>query len=251
MRIGEGLVLGAGFGLALNALNLNSVVPGGGYFVPLFAVCGGLISIAQLRKLLWLLNAAALTGMATIAYTPLMPHLMRGLQRSDPPGRAPAVVVLSNILFQDGTLSAEFQDRVLHGLEILQQGEAETLVLTQAADSAQRSDVLVRAEMHSLRMEFPIDEVGPVSNTHDEAVAVAALAKRRGWDHLILVTQPWHMRRAAATFEKAGVKVICSPSPERSYDLQLLNGPGDRLRAFGNWLHETIGYQVYRWRGWI
>ena len=76
-----------------------------------------------------------------------------------------------------------------------------------------------------------MEEVGPVSNTHDEAVAVAMLARQRGWGQIILVTHPWHMRRAAAAFEKAGVRVICSPCPERSYDLQIMDGPADRLRS--------------------
>jgi len=251
MRIGEGLILGACFGLALHALNIDSAARGGRYFVPLLCLCGAGIALTRARRLLWLVNTVALIGLAAIAYTPLMAHLMSGLQRSDPPGRAPAVVVLSNTLFKDGTLSTEFQDRVLHGLEVLQQGDAGTLVLTRAADSAEEPGVMVRAEMRSLRIDFPIDVVGPVYNTHDEAVAVAALAKQRGWDHLILVTQSWHMRRAAAAFEKAGVKVICSPCAERSYDLQTLDGPGDRLRAFGDWMHETIGYEFYRWRGWV
>jgi uncharacterized SAM-binding protein YcdF (DUF218 family) len=249
--IGAGLILGASFGLALNTLNFNSVVPGGGYFVPFFSICGAGIAITRVRKLLWLMNAMALIGIVAIAYTPLMRHLMSGLQRSDPPGRAPAVVVLSNIIFKDGTLNAEFQDRLLHGLEILRQGEAGTLVLTGPANASQGPKPTVQNEMSSLRIDFPVEEVGPVSNTHDEAVAVAALARQRGWDHVILVTQSWHMRRAAAAFERAGVKVICSPCPERSYDLQTLDGPGDRLRAFGDWMHETIGYEFYRWRGWV
>ena len=250
-HIGTGLILGASLGLALNALYFDSLVHAGVYFIPLAALFGAAIALTRLRKLLWLMNALALIALAIIAYTPLMPHLMRGLQRSDPPGQAPAVVVLSNVVYRDGTLNSVFHDRVLHALEILQQGQAGTLVLTRPGGPIPEPNTAIRTEMRSLRIDFPVEEVGPVATTHDEAIAVAALARQHGWDHIILVTQSWHMRRAAAVFEKAGVNVICSPCPERSYDLQALARPGDRLHAFGDWMHETIGYQFYRWRNWV
>ena len=148
-RIGEGLILGASFGLALDALNIRAVVPGGGYSVPFFAMCGAGVMLTRARLLLWLMNAVVMVGLAVIAYTPLMDHLMRHVERSDPPGRAPAVVVLSNYVFKDGTLNTESQDRVLHGLEILRQGEAYTLVLTRPADPRQWSGAIVRAEMRA------------------------------------------------------------------------------------------------------
>jgi uncharacterized SAM-binding protein YcdF (DUF218 family) len=88
-------------------------------------------------------------------------------------------------------------------------------------------------------------------NTHDEALAVAKLVHQRGWDRIILVTDSWHMRRAAAVFQKAGVKVICSPCQERLYDLEKLEDPQDRLEAFRDWLHEEVGFEWYRLRGWI
>jgi uncharacterized SAM-binding protein YcdF (DUF218 family) len=68
---------------------------------------------------------------------------------------------------------------------------------------------------------------------------------------VILVTQPWHMRRAAGVFEKAGLKVICTPCVEGHYDLTNLDSPSPRLLAFRDWAHEAIGYQVYRLRGWL
>jgi uncharacterized SAM-binding protein YcdF (DUF218 family) len=100
-------------------------------------------------------------------------------------------------------------------------------------------------------LDYPIENAGEVADTHDEAMAVARLAHERQWDTVILVTSPWHMRRASAVFEKAGVRVLCSPSVEGKYDMDMLNRPHGRLRAFSDWLHEAIGYEVYRWRGWI
>jgi uncharacterized SAM-binding protein YcdF (DUF218 family) len=108
-----------------------------------------------------------------------------------------------------------------------------------------------REQMRDLGLHFPVEVVGPVRNTHDEAVAVSELARQRGWGQVILVTHPWHMRRAAAAFEKAGVKVICVPCVESQYDLGTFDTAGDRLAAFRFWVHETGGYLWYKLRGWV
>ena len=105
--------------------------------------------------------------------------------------------------------------------------------------------------MRELGLHFPIEAVGPVQNTHDEAEVVSTLARRRGWDRVILVTDPWHMRRAAAVFEKAGVHVVCSPCVDRQHDLKTLDDPEDRLAVFRLWVRETCGYVTYKVRGWI
>jgi uncharacterized SAM-binding protein YcdF (DUF218 family) len=59
----------------------------------------------------------------------------------------------------------------------------------------------------------------PVANTHDEAQAAAAFAARHRIDRLVIVTSPYHARRALATFRHlfglAGVQVdigLATPS---------------------------------------
>jgi uncharacterized SAM-binding protein YcdF (DUF218 family) len=106
-------------------------------------------------------------------------------------------------------------------------------------------------QMRAFRLDYPIDEVGPVLNTHDEALAVARLAHQRGWQRVLLVSDPLHMRRAAAVFTHAGLPVSCSPCGGGEYDLRSLQGPGDRLAAFRDWVKEWIGCQVYHRRGWM
>ena len=105
--------------------------------------------------------------------------------------------------------------------------------------------------MRELGLDYPVDVVGPVSNTHDEAQAVAELMRSRGWDKVILVTHPWHMRRAAAAMEKAGVHVICSPCTEGRHDLSTLDGSNSRIAGFRYWIYESLGYWSYRRRGWV
>jgi uncharacterized SAM-binding protein YcdF (DUF218 family) len=68
---------------------------------------------------------------------------------------------------------------------------------------------------------------------------------------VLAVTSPSHTRRAAATLEKQGLVAVSVPAVETSFDLETLDRPGDRRRAFAPLAHERIGLVVYRRRGWI
>ena len=186
-----------------------------------------------------------------IAYLPITGFLTRGLERLDVLKSCPAVVVLGSAAFKDQTLTSNAQERLIKGYGILRQGFATCLVLTRPHPPATPWDGAVRRQMQELKLDYPLEVVGPAHDTHDEAVAVAQIAQARGWHTVILVTQAWHMRRAAAAFEKAGLHVICAPASEAGYDSTTFDGPGDRLAGFRNWLHEEIGYLDYRFRGWV
>ncbi|MEP6551569.1 MAG: hypothetical protein ABJB95_10315, partial [Gemmatimonadales bacterium] len=73
----------------------------------------------------------------------------------------------------------------------------------------------------------------------------------RGWKTLAVVSSPMHSRRACATFEAVGFKVICVPAAVRGSGLYSAANAGDRLRAFRSWLYETFATDTYRRRGWI
>jgi uncharacterized SAM-binding protein YcdF (DUF218 family) len=244
----EGIVLGTLIGMILCQFGLATFR---GYIVLLSA---GLCAIACLTRarLLVLITAGFLTMIyLLVAFVPVTGFLMQGLKRQDALKPCPAVVVLGSNAFKDQTLGSDEQERLIKAYEILRQGWAASIVLTRPCPPATPWDGAVRREMEELKLDYPVDVVGPVRDTHDEAVATARLARERGWDTIILVTQPWHMRRAAAAFEKAGLRVFCAPCSEGNYDATNLDGPGDRIAGFHDWLHEETGYLYYRVRGWV
>jgi uncharacterized SAM-binding protein YcdF (DUF218 family) len=191
--------------------------------------------------------------MLAIGYTPVIKEPTRGLVRVDALRPADAAVVLSSSVRKSGEMDTSFQVRVIHGYEVVQQGYAPRLVVTRLDKKLAKHSVLpaVKKQMLQLGMDFPVDEVGPVLNTHDEAISVSRLARKRGWKRVILVSDPTHMRRAGATFSRAGVTVIHSPCRNPDYDIVNMDSPKDRLRGFQDWFHETIGYLEYRRRGWL
>jgi len=231
----------AGFALA-------QCIPGSPQFWPaLGAIVGALLGGLRLWRVMWSIALLATFGILIIAYTPLVPWLVSSPPVGDPLEPADAVVALGSGVLSDGSLGCHSRGRSLHALELLREGYGKELVLPVAAESWSGA---VHEEMSRLGLNYPVDEPGPVHNTHDEAMAVAGLARQRGWRRVILVTNAWHMPRAAATFKKAGVNVLRSPCGDSCADMIHPTNLGDRLRALGCWLHEAVGYRVYRARGW-
>ncbi len=254
LRALEGAVLGTLCGLILFLLGVNELVRKDLFqdifVIPALVGCG--LSVSPLRKLFWAMTAGLVCAFFIVGYTPLAPRLQQQLLRKDALAKAPAVVVLSTYLQSDGTLNSAAQERTMQGYILLKQDWANRLVLTANATDFGSQAPAIQSQMAKLGLNsFPVDVVGHVRDTHDEALAVAQLAKERGWPRVLLVTHPMHMRRAAGVFEKAGLQVICSPCAEGEFDMQLLTTPNGRLHSFRYWLHETVGIAIYRMRGWM
>lgn len=221
---------------------------------------GGVLISTRARFLLWIFGGLTCLAMLGIISTPLVMRAARGLVRTDPLQHSNAIYVLGGGIHEDGTPDDSFQQRVLHAYELLGQGYAPTLVVASLSTPQLKPAVspyapFVRRQMRELRLRQPILEIGPVANTFDEAEGLAKLARQHRWKRIILVSSPTHMRRVAAVFNKAighsGVAIICSPCVETRFDLASSGRGGvlDRIHAFRTWMHETIGYKVYKLRG--
>jgi len=88
-------------------------------------------------------------------------------------------------------------------------------------------------------------------NTLTEIRGVAKALSGDGDAPVILVTSPYHTRRACAAVEHEGLSVVCSPSAETNFDIKGLTRSDGRRLAFSAALHERIGLLLYGWRGWL
>jgi uncharacterized SAM-binding protein YcdF (DUF218 family) len=76
-----------------------------------------------------------------------------------------------------------------------------------------------------VRLNIPDDAIVPIvsisDSTYEEAQQSRQLMQERGWSRAILVTDPFHMRRAILTFrsafEPAGLEVAASPAEGSKY----------------------------------
>jgi uncharacterized SAM-binding protein YcdF (DUF218 family) len=166
-----------------------------------------------------------------------------------------AVLVLSAAVSSDERLSPAGADRLLEGLRLTRAGHARRLVLsrvwTESGPEPISSDRDQRALIQlidSTVTTFVLDSVG---TTRLEAVRLKALADAQGWRRIIVVTSPVHTKRSCAVVERVGLAVVCRPSPDRATAVWSQRSPTDRLRAFGQWAYETLGWWKYRLKGWV
>lgn len=211
---------------------------------------------SRLRLLLWIAAAIIAVLCVAAAYTPLVLTLAKPMIRRDRvPSRVDAIAVLGRGFTPDGMMTGETLDRLLSGLSLAKRGIARTLLVSRerrvvggklVSDSTDQETLLDLAKP-SAQVIF----VDSVFTTRSEALRMKAVAQSRGWSTVAVVTSPMHTRRACATFEAVGFKVVCVPAALRESGLYEQGSAQDRLRAFRSWLYETFATDSYRRHGWI
>lgn len=254
-RVATGAVVGAAIWLIIKTLGVPNVfhILGFDGIIP-FSIVGAVVGLTRFRRVLAYSAALLLIALLLIGYTPLFVSPARKLIRRDPlPATADAVVVLSAGVTADGFLHQQGLDRLLKGLELVRKGAAPLLVVTREQREVHGRKVTAARDQDSLAKLAGVDSViaTPLeASTHDEAMAVALIARRSGWTHIVLVTSPFHSRRACATFEKAGLVVSCVPSDSRDVAVGTLDTADDRIGAFGMWIYEMAATLQYHRKGW-
>lgn len=154
-------------------------------------------------------------------------------------------------------------DRAVTALELLRLGKAKTLVVGGSAlmvngEPFAEAD-LFKGVLTTWQSGGPeIISLGGCKHTRHEAEKVARLAAERGWKRVLLVTSASHLRRATGVFRTTtGLEIVPVPSAFLTSASIITTDSTDLIpRSAGfvkveAWLHEVIGWRVYRWRGWI
>lgn len=253
-RAAVGLTVGALAGLIATDLDFGALVSFWGdasWFVPAAALGGLLLWLTRLRPLVAVATAFVVGLWLVVAFTPLTSWLADGLVRRDDPRPADAVFVFASRLQTDGEPTGEAMSRLLKGVELAAEGRAGRIVVSELPPPSREYAPLVREWSRRFAAGVEVIAIGPTSRSREEAVALARLCSERGWQHVLAVSSPVHTLRAAASLEKEGLRVTSVPAIETRFDVENIDRPDERRRAFGSILHERIGLFVYRRRGWI
>jgi uncharacterized SAM-binding protein YcdF (DUF218 family) len=175
-------------------------------------------------------------------------------------GPADAVVVLGGIFGvpeADGIMPnfGQASERIEGGIRLVQHKRAPLLVLAGARLPWRPDDI---SEGERGRREAIEHGIAPekilitseVADTVDEATAVAAMVRERGWKRVILVTSALHMPRAARMFRWRGVPFTPFPvdylyDPHRSMTPLDLLPNANALGDTSSVLRECYGIAFY------
>ena len=223
----------------------------------LAAALGGLV------LLMWLIGATPLPGRVLAS----LERPWVGVSRAALP-TADAVMLLGGYMAPSREEVGQIHfnqsaDRAVMALELMRLEKAKTLVLSGNGMRFENLE-LVEPEMFKAVLEErkligpEIVSLGGCKHTRHEAEKLATLARERGWKRILLVTSATHMRRAAAVFRTTtGLEIVpvpCSFLTQASiygYDSIDLVPQTPGFTKLDNYVHEQVGWWVYRWRGWI
>jgi uncharacterized SAM-binding protein YcdF (DUF218 family) len=180
-------------------------------------------------------------------------------------GPADAIVVLGGILGPKAapgyvTNWSESSERYDGGVALLRAGRARVLLFTGARMPwEKRAKTLEGEDLRAIAVSqgVPAEQIlvtREISNTREEARAVAEMARVRGWKKIIVVTTAWHMPRAARLFRSAGVDIIPFPVDYRCDQVRALAAvdflpKADALGMTETALRECYGIAFYTLTG--
>jgi uncharacterized SAM-binding protein YcdF (DUF218 family) len=142
----------------------------------------------------------------------LVRMLSRPLELRDKPAPADAIVVLGAPLRPDGRLSDVLEERVRAGVELWQRGLAPLLCMSGGRGPGVRAEIAEADAMAARARELGVPAAalvieGESANTSKNAKNIAMILGSRGARRVLLVTQPFHLRRSAMWFRRAGLEV--------------------------------------------
>lgn len=163
---------------------------------------------------------------------------------------ADAIVVLGAQVQRDGRPSAALRGRVRRGVALYEQGYAPRIVMTGGVGESGIAEAVV---MQALAVGMGVPEAAVVlepqaARTVESAAHVGALARAAGWESVIVVSDPFHLRRSALLFAAAGLAVQTAGTDNRSFSPQ--NRRYYRLREVAALLVQTGRREIPRsaWR---
>jgi uncharacterized SAM-binding protein YcdF (DUF218 family)/glycosyltransferase involved in cell wall biosynthesis len=183
--------------------------------------------------------------------TPLVWWLAEPLRLPDASGTADAIVVFAGGVGESGKAGGGYQERVKRAVDLHREGRAQNIVFSSGymfalreADVMRDLAVALGAPPGAILLEER------AANTYENVRFTGGILQARGWRTVLLVTSPYHMRRAMLTARRVAPEVTVLPSavPAAAF---YTHGRGASLEQVGAIVHEYVAIVVYWWRGWI
>ena len=205
--------------------------------------------IRSRRALRW--TAWGLLAWALLFQTPLVWLIAEPLRLPERLQSADAIVIFAGGVGESGQSGQGYQERVLRAVELYGQGLAPRMVVVSGYTWTFQEASIMRALAQDLQVPASaITTVTDVQNTRDYVLRVKSIAQREGWDSILLVTSPYHTRRAQRTFTRnvPNLEVFQAPVTASNF---YAHTRGIRPRQLWALVHEVAALLYYRIKGWI
>lgn len=182
-------------------------------------------------------------------YTPLLWWIASPLKLTAPPVSADAIVVFAGGVGESGKLGTGFQERVSQAVKLYKAGYAPRVIFSSGyIFTLHEAEVMKGVAVDS---GVPPDAIlleEHAANTFENVAFTNRILADHGWRRVLLVSSPYHMRRAMMTWRHAApdVTVTPMPVPQSEFYASAWGASFDQIRGI---LHEYAAIVAYWWSG--
>ena len=167
------------------------------------------------------------------------------------PQQADAVVVFAGGVGESGQAGGGYQERLKHAVDLYRAGYAPRIIISSGFVFAFREAEVMRG----LAIDNGVPESAilletQAANTRENVTYTNDILEQHGWRRILLVSSPYHMKRAILTWRKAapGVEVIPEPVPQSQFYAHARGASLNQIRGI---LQEYAAIVNYWWKDWI
>jgi uncharacterized SAM-binding protein YcdF (DUF218 family)/glycosyltransferase involved in cell wall biosynthesis len=184
-------------------------------------------------------------------YSPVVWWAAAPLRLEEPPRPVDAIVVFGGGVGESGQAGGGYQERVVAAVDLYRAGYARAIVFSSGFQFAMREAEVMRDL--AVANGVPPDAVmleDRAANTRENVLFTDAILREHGWRSILLVSSPYHMRRALLTWRASAPDVTVVPRPVLQ-SLFYTHTRGATLSQIDGILKEYLAIAVYWRRGWI
>ena len=202
------------------------------------------------RRIGWA-AATALVGYVLVFQTPLLWTLASPLQIVDAPRKADVIAVFAGGVGESGRAGGGYQERVQHAANLYLAGYSSHLVFSSGFVFAFQEAEVMRDL--AVALGVPPEAIileRQASSTYENVIYTRDIMVANNWEQLLVVSSPYHMRRAMLTWRKQApsFQVVSTPVSESQYYAHERTASLEQIRGI---VWEYAAIVVYWWRGWL
>ncbi len=205
---------------------------------------------AARRRVAETVTFLALTYFA-LFHTPLVWWMAEPLRVTAPPRAADAIVVFAGGVGESGEAGGGYQERVKQAVDLYHAGFAKRMIFS--------SGYVFTFEEAEIMRSLAVDNGVPAEaivleknagSTYENVRFVHEILARNRWDDILLVSSPYHMRRALMTWRRVGPEITVVPTPVQQSQFYT-HGNGANVDQMRGILQEYIAIVWYWAKGWV
>ena len=193
--------------------------------------------------------AAVLLTYLAIFHTNLVWWLAEPLKVAAPPAQADAIVVFAGGVGESGRAGVGVQERVSKAVSLFRDGVAPRVIISSGFVFTLREAEMMKAI--AVANGVPAEAIvleERAANTYENVEFTARILHERGWRNIVLVSSPYHMRRALLTWRKGAPDIHVVPTPPED-SLFYTHSRGASLEQIQGLIQEYAGIVYYWWIG--